>query len=55
MMIFGYDCNLVGENKKTDLRKMVEVFKGLETRSFKDFNDPNEQPYLCMMSKVIDF
>ena len=23
MMIFGFDCNLVGENKKTDLRRMV--------------------------------
>lgn len=34
---------------------MVEVFKGLETRSFKDLNNPNDQPYLCMMGKVVDF
>lgn len=55
MMIFGYDCNLVGENKKTDLRKMVDVFKGLETRSYKDLDNHSEQPYLCMMNKLVDF
>lgn len=27
MFIFGYDCNLVGENKKTDLKRMLEIFK----------------------------
>lgn len=27
MFIFGYDCNIVGENKKTNLRRMLETFK----------------------------
>jgi hypothetical protein len=26
MMIFGFDCNLLGENKKTDLIRMIDVF-----------------------------
>jgi hypothetical protein len=26
MMVFGFDCNLLGENKKTDLIRMIDVF-----------------------------
>ena len=26
MMIFGFDCNLLGENKKTDVKRMIETF-----------------------------
>jgi hypothetical protein len=30
MMVFGFDCNLAGENKKTDLKKMVDLFASWE-------------------------
>lgn len=57
MMIFGYDCNLVGENRKTDLKRMVEVFGTWDgVKSQKEINNEvYEQPYLCMMKKVVDF